>query len=597
MKTPSWRQIGRRLHELNYWIFRLVASPVTRMSHGLKIVGSENIPRSGPAILVFNHVSHIDVIMRLVGCRRHVTYLMWEGRERNLFVKTLSICLGAIPISRRMGVRRMRASLRKAAEVLKNGGLLGISAEGRISPRAFLHPLLRGPLVIRRISRTDCPIIPMYLDGMWGARFTNHNGILSVRRWSLIKCDARLLVGESLPSADTIADITVAMHRLSVDAFRYRILENRFKIGWSLQAYLATAKAGMITDASGRSVSTPDLLKQACGLCKFAETVFNNEEYVGVVMSADLRSLVIIVALLVLGKKPVCVRIDSAGLLRFKGDERGRLKSVIHSHSDIVVPIDGLRSIPIDTFFQRKAKEESLTPPKSFWGQNMMFGVQSRTGAICLFSIQQMKYQVDAVSQAIGISRGDILILVLPPEHPLALLFGLWFPLLAGMPVHWHTQWATVENSTPASRATVVITCGSLAGALDSQQELPGCRACWVLIDRAPDPELLKALKYRKTPFYLAWFVPRAGGIVTVNVPRSKTDRGWKRGSVGRPLPGTAIRFQTSSQNQIPELEVLVPFVAKQPEKSSDSEDDWLLSGFSGTVDRENFVTLVATDE
>ncbi len=93
----------------------------------LKIVGAENLPASGAAILCGNHVSLLDPLAAGVAVKRHVRFMA----KKELFgVPVLRWCvraLGAFPVDR--GNADM-AAVRTSLAILKEGGVLGIFPQG-----------------------------------------------------------------------------------------------------------------------------------------------------------------------------------------------------------------------------------------------------------------------------------------------------------------------------------------------------------------------------------------------------------------------------------------------------------------------------------
>ena len=69
------------------FVFRfqvLVKFPLWILSHTLyrlRVVGRENIPRTGPALLVCNHVSHVDALLVLAAQSRHIRFRFFERTE------------------------------------------------------------------------------------------------------------------------------------------------------------------------------------------------------------------------------------------------------------------------------------------------------------------------------------------------------------------------------------------------------------------------------------------------------------------------------------------------------------------------------------
>ena len=51
---------------------RLIARPAALFLTGVDVVGRENLPTSGPAIIAANHASHVDTLLLLTVFRPHL---------------------------------------------------------------------------------------------------------------------------------------------------------------------------------------------------------------------------------------------------------------------------------------------------------------------------------------------------------------------------------------------------------------------------------------------------------------------------------------------------------------------------------------------
>jgi acyl-[acyl-carrier-protein]-phospholipid O-acyltransferase / long-chain-fatty-acid--[acyl-carrier-protein] ligase len=140
----------------------------------IRLEGRENIPRTGAALLVSNHISYADAV--LVGCTtrlRTVHFLMWQpifdAPVANYFFRVLQ----AIPIDAASPKSTVRA-LRAAREQLRRGEIVGIFPEGSISRTGEIGRFERGFEKIRH--GTDAPVIPIHIDGLWGHPFSCKGG-------------------------------------------------------------------------------------------------------------------------------------------------------------------------------------------------------------------------------------------------------------------------------------------------------------------------------------------------------------------------------------------------------------------------------------
>jgi 1-acyl-sn-glycerol-3-phosphate acyltransferase len=145
---------------------RFVVWCLANLSFKIRIIGANNIPKKGGALIVSNHVSYADAI--LIGCTtpRFIRFLMWQPLYENKWLNPFSRLFYAIPIATNSPKESLRA-LRKARAELEKGMLVGVFPEGEITRTSHVGPFERGVEVISR-GLDSTPIIPVYLDGLWG---------------------------------------------------------------------------------------------------------------------------------------------------------------------------------------------------------------------------------------------------------------------------------------------------------------------------------------------------------------------------------------------------------------------------------------------
>jgi 1-acyl-sn-glycerol-3-phosphate acyltransferase len=131
----------------------------------IRVEGAGNIPRTGGALLVSNHISYADSVLVGYTTPRTVRFLMWrpiyEAPLFNYFFRVLR----AIPIDAASPKSTARA-LRAAHAELAGGELVAIFPEGSISRNGEIGAFERG--FERILAGTDCPVIPINVSGLYG---------------------------------------------------------------------------------------------------------------------------------------------------------------------------------------------------------------------------------------------------------------------------------------------------------------------------------------------------------------------------------------------------------------------------------------------
>mgnify|MGYP003395247033 CR=1 FL=1 len=106
--------------------------------------GMENIPETGAALLVCNHVSYLDPLIILAGQKRRVRFLMWAPYTKLPLLRWIVWLARVIPIQGNTGPRAIIQALRMASEALAEGEGVCIFAEGGVTRTGFLLPFQRG---------------------------------------------------------------------------------------------------------------------------------------------------------------------------------------------------------------------------------------------------------------------------------------------------------------------------------------------------------------------------------------------------------------------------------------------------------------------
>ncbi|TCC50856.1 1-acyl-sn-glycerol-3-phosphate acyltransferase [Kribbella capetownensis] len=151
-----------------YWVLKnvLVGPPVKRIFRPI-VVGAENIPDLGPAIIASNHLSYSDWIFMPLVLRRRVTFVAKsdyftgagiKGRFQRGFFKGT----GQVPIDR-SGGSASEGAMRAGMKVLERGELFGIYPEGTRSHDGRLYKGRTG--VARLALEAKVPVIPCGVIG------------------------------------------------------------------------------------------------------------------------------------------------------------------------------------------------------------------------------------------------------------------------------------------------------------------------------------------------------------------------------------------------------------------------------------------------
>jgi len=107
---------------IKYFIFNYI-----RLFWGLKVIGLENIPRSGGLVIAANHISSADPPVLGICIPRIISYLAKKELFEKLGMRLFITSLYAFPIDRS---RADMSAMREAIRRIKSGGAVGVFIQG-----------------------------------------------------------------------------------------------------------------------------------------------------------------------------------------------------------------------------------------------------------------------------------------------------------------------------------------------------------------------------------------------------------------------------------------------------------------------------------
>jgi 1-acyl-sn-glycerol-3-phosphate acyltransferase len=128
--------------------------------------GAENLPKSGPVIVISNHLSYADALVFahfLYGNGRAVRYLGKDSVFRIPILGKIILSAGQIPVARESD--KASHALDSALGLLLAGHCVGIYPEGTLTRDPKLWPMVAKTGIARLAILSKAPVIPI---AQWG---------------------------------------------------------------------------------------------------------------------------------------------------------------------------------------------------------------------------------------------------------------------------------------------------------------------------------------------------------------------------------------------------------------------------------------------
>jgi len=197
---------------------RFTVLTVMRIFYRQKALHAERLPAEGGVLIVPNHVTYLDAFILTAASKRPIRFLMYDSYFKKAgLVRFFIKFFDTVPISE----KRAKEAIQKAADAVAEGGVVCIFPEGQLTRSGCMNELKRGFEMIAR--KAKCPVVPVYMDGLWGSIFSFERGKF-IYKWPYrLKYGVTVAWGEPIPAREaTSVTVREKLSQLSAESFSHR---------------------------------------------------------------------------------------------------------------------------------------------------------------------------------------------------------------------------------------------------------------------------------------------------------------------------------------------------------------------------------------
>ena len=290
------------LRHTSYHMVSLVLRGLSALFYRVRVVGAQNLPATGGALVVCNHVSYIDALILQVALPRKAWFLASTAAPPPFWLR---IALRATGV-RLVEPHRGKAAAKRAREWLRAGDLVCVFPEVEISRSGVVMEIRRDFELIAHLAKV--PVVPVFLDRLWSRMFSfSGQKYFWKQHHHRLPCPVTVTIGPPLPG-ERIDTITVrkALMDLGEGAFSERpeLLGN---LGRECVRSLARRPWEVqVVDCTGSPspVKAGKLLAVAAALARRVKANIPDRR-VGIVLPPSAGGFVANLAVLLAGKIPV----------------------------------------------------------------------------------------------------------------------------------------------------------------------------------------------------------------------------------------------------------------------------------------------------
>ncbi|HEY5751555.1 MAG TPA: AMP-binding protein [Chthoniobacterales bacterium] len=616
------------------WSLELIRWVLSRFVYRVKTLGVENLPSQGPVLLVPNHMTYVDAVVLQLACPRPVRFLVFKGIYEIKWLNPIFKWVRAIPIS---GARAKEA-IESAVERLREGEVVCIFPEGELTRSGSLLKLKKGFELIAR--KADCPVVPVWLDRLWGSIFSFKGGKFFKKFPKRIPYPCLVAFDHPLPPEK--ADVAVVRERLQI------LGERAYQERPELRGHLAAACIGglrkhrrdvsIIDGMDHTSLTRGTLLAAGIALSRYIKREIPAKR-VAVILPSSKGAVVANLATVLADKVPVNLNLTAG---------RSALQSAIDRGD-------------IDTAFSaalvRKRFKEIPWPKKTLnleevmphlkphiiawrvlieilptWFLCWALGIPKtgdRKEAVLLFtsgssgepkgvvlSHRNLLGNVGQFTSMVSLGRGAGILASLPFFHSFGCTVTLWFPIIEGYRAITCVSPLDIGKSIELiERYNVVFVCSTptfLRGYLRkaTPEQIKSIRLLVTGAEKLPNELALHFEKTLGIPVMQGYGLTETSPVVSTNLPDPLPSRpndtvqpSNRLGSVGKLVAGQAVRItdpDTDEPLSIHETGMLWlkgPNIFEgylhDPEKTAGVlKDGWFRTGDLGRMDEDGFLYI-----
>src|SRR5947207_1371516 len=167
--------------------------PLVRFFYRVHTIGLEHLPEGG-FLLLPNHLTWVDALVLQLACPRPIRFIVFEEIYKQPLLNPIFRAIGALAIS----PKRAKDTVKEAAELIERGEIVCIFPEGELSRTGILLRLKRGYELIARAAK--CPVVPVWMDQLWGSIFSFEGGRYFVKWPRRIPYPVTVAFGDPIPS-------------------------------------------------------------------------------------------------------------------------------------------------------------------------------------------------------------------------------------------------------------------------------------------------------------------------------------------------------------------------------------------------------------
>jgi acyl-[acyl-carrier-protein]-phospholipid O-acyltransferase/long-chain-fatty-acid--[acyl-carrier-protein] ligase len=616
-----------------------------RRKYNLQVLGFEHLPEAGKGTLLLgNHISWLDWAMIQMACPRHIHFVMERSIYERWYLRWFLDLFKVIPISK----GKSRQALEQVRDLITQGEVVCLFPEGAISHMGQLGEFRRG--FEKACIDAEGVIVPFYMRGLWGSRFSRSTDKMKSIRRTGAKRDVIVAYGQPMVISSSAADVKKKVFELSIRTWE-QYTQTLETLPQAFIRNMKNADSGYaIADVDGGPITHKKLLTAAALFAKRVKKTAGNN--IGLLVPTSSAGAIANMASLMAGKTVVNMNFTAPLPSMKSALDQSNVKTIITARRfvtklkargiDVSELFEGRELLFMEDIKSEISKVEalftigliSLLPVTLLQWMFCKNDDVEDTAAILfssgsegepkgvMLSHRNIMANLRQTADVLNVREDDCIMATLPLFHAFGLTVTCFMPLIEGMPVVCHpdpTDAPKIGKGVARYKATLMCATSTFLRLYTLNKRVhplmfESLRAVVAGAEKL-DASVRDAFEHKyRVPVVEGYGSTETTPVASTNLPDSLDTDWWtvqvgnKPGTVGMALPGST--FRVVDPETLEELSTgedgliliggtqIMQGYLNNPQKTAEVVVEldgirWYKSGDKGHLDDDGFLTIV----
>jgi acyl-[acyl-carrier-protein]-phospholipid O-acyltransferase/long-chain-fatty-acid--[acyl-carrier-protein] ligase len=626
-------------------LIKVFISTLLSFRYKLHVQGLDNLPQNKGVLLLGNHISWLDWAFVQLATPRPIRFVMERSIYERKLLKPFLNFFHVIPISSRAG----KKSLETVTQILNSGEIVCIFPEGTISRNGHMAEFKRGFEIA--CERATGVIVPFYIGGMWGTKFSRSNINFAEMKNTKFTKDVLVSFGTPLDISSSASQVKQKVFELATVSWNRYIQEFESIESCFIDSVKQKKTQTALIDSSGQEYSYYRTFTMVNLFAKLLKQ--NQEQNIGLLLPTTSIAYMMNMAVYFASKTAVNLNYTASVDNLVSAVDQSKIKTIYTSKQFLTklsskgIELHDIFDSSIQVLYLEDLKEDiskvdfvrhylcAKLFPSSILKILYKTSNDLETTASILFSSgsegkpkgvelshKNILANVKQVTEMLNITRDEVFLGSLPVFHAFGLTVTTLLPMIEGIKVVCHpdpTDGLGIAKAVAKNNVTFMCATSTfLRLYLKNKKIDPLMFESLKMIFAGAEKlnsEVSREFKLKfSVDIYEGYGATECAPVISANVPNAIDTSYWqiqvgkKAGTIGMPLPGCAVKIidpVTLDELQTDEDGLIIasgPNVMKGYLNNQEKTDEvlfkldetiWYKTGDKGHLDKDGFITIV----